>query len=243
MSDEFPYLTEQERIRFPNPQKGSPEGIVATGANLSPGVLLSAYEQGIFPWFSEGDPLLWWSPDPRFVLFPAELHVPRRVARRLRTGEYSLSLDTAFAEVIQRCSEVPRPGQDGTWITSDMVDGYIRLHELGYAHSVEAWRDGELAGGLYGVSLGRVFFGESMFAAQADASKVAFASLVRYVETLGFELIDCQVYTDHLDRFGAREIPRATFLSLLRRALSSDGAHVPDLTLRGNWGSEPWLPV
>ncbi|TVR86409.1 MAG: leucyl/phenylalanyl-tRNA--protein transferase [Spirochaetaceae bacterium] len=228
-------MSEQERIRFPNPGVGSYDGIVATGANLSPGVLLSAYEQGIFPWFSEGDPLLWWSPDPRFILLPSELHVPRRVARRLRTGEYRLSFDTAFSDVIQQCSEVPRPGQDGTWITSDMIDGYIRLHELGFAHSVEAWRGSELAGGLYGVSLGRVFFGESMFAAQADASKVAFVSLVRYLSLLGFELIDCQVYTEHLDRFGAREIPRTEFLSVLGQALSSHA------TLRGNWGSEARL--
>jgi len=237
VSDEFPYLNEQERIRFPTAGAGSPEGIVATGANLSPGVLLSAYEQGVFPWFGEGDPLLWWSPDPRFVLFPSELHVPRRIARRLRAGEYRLSLDTAFTEVIQRCSEVPRPGQDGTWITSEMVDSYIKLHELGYAHSVEAWLGSELAGGLYGVSLGRVFFGESMFAAQADASKVAFVSFVHYLSSLGFELVDCQVYTDHLDRFGAREIPRDEFLSVLGGALASD------LTLKGNWGSHPWHPL
>ncbi len=237
MSDDFPYLTEQERISFPNPDAGTPDGIVASGANLSPGVLLSAYEQGIFPWFGEDDPLLWWSPDPRFVLFPLELHVPRRLARRLRAGEFQLSFDTSFAEVIRRCSEVPRPGQEGTWITTEMVDGYIKLHELGYAHSIEAWRSGELAGGLYGVSLGRAFFGESMFAKQADASKVAFVSLVRYLGSLGFTLVDCQVYTDHLDRFGAREIPRAEFLSVLAKALSSN------VTLRGNWGHEDWLPL
>jgi len=237
VSDDFPYLTERERISFPNPDAGTPEGIVASGANLSPGVLLSAYEQGIFPWFSENDPLLWWSPDPRFVLFPSELHVPRRLARRLRAGEYQLSFDTSFVEVIQRCSEVPRPGQEGTWITTEMVDGYIKLHELGYAHSVEAWRSGRLAGGLYGVSLGRAFFGESMFAEQADASKVAFVSVVRYLAALGFELVDCQVYTDHLDRFGAREISRAEFLSVLAKALSSD------VTLRGSWGQEDWLPL
>ncbi len=235
MSDDFPYLSEQERIRFPDPGEGTPEGIVATGANLSPGVLLSAYEQGIFPWFSEGDPVLWWSPDPRFVLFPSELHVPRRVARRIRTGDYWLSFDTAFNEVIQKCSEVPRPGQDGTWITREMIDGYIKLHELGFAHSVEAWSGSELAGGLYGVSLGRVFFGESMFATQTDASKVAFVSLVRHLSLLGFELVDCQVYTEHLERFGAREVPRTEFLSVLGRALNSCS------TLRGNWGSEARL--
>lgn len=235
MSQEFPYLNEQERLSFPDPRNSSLHGVVARGANLSPGVLLSAYEQGLFPWFSEGDPLLWWSPDPRFVLFPAELHLPRRVARRLRAGEFRLSLDTAFAEVIERCSQFPRPGQDGTWITRDMVAAYTELHERGYAHSVEAWQDGLLCGGLYGVSLGRVFFGESMFAVRPDASKAAFVAFARYLAALEFQLIDCQVYTEHLERFGAREIRREEFLTRLQRGLGA----AP--TLRGNWSTTRYL--
>jgi leucyl/phenylalanyl-tRNA---protein transferase len=224
----FPYLGEHEYFQFPPVESSNPDGIVATGGNLSPGMLLSAYRQGIFPWYSAGEPILWWSPDPRFVLFRDELVVSKSLRRTLRRDRFSISFDTRFHQVLEGCKHAPRPGQDGTWITREMQDGYARLHELGYAHSVEATVDGELAGGLYGVALGHCFFGESMFTRVPDASKVALVALVRSVAALGFPLVDSQVYTPHLARFGAREIPRAEYLSLLNAALREP-------TLRGNW--------
>jgi leucyl/phenylalanyl-tRNA--protein transferase len=225
----FPYLSETEYFRFPPVDSATPDGIVAVGGNLSPGMLLSAYRQGIFPWYSDNEPILWWSPDPRFVLFPGELSVSKSLRRTLRRDRFSISFDSRFHQVVEACKQAPRPGQEGTWITPDMQEGYSRLHELGYAHSVEAFADGELAGGLYGVSLGRCFFGESMFSRVSDASKVALVALVHTVATLGFPFIDSQVYTSHLARFGAREIPRAHYLRLLEEAIRQP-------TLRGNWG-------
>jgi leucyl/phenylalanyl-tRNA---protein transferase len=213
---------------FPEPRQAEPDGLLAVGGDLEPERLLQAYAQGIFPWFSEDSPILWWSPDPRMVLVPAWLHVPRSLARTARRGTYAVRTDTAFAEVIRRCSGAPRPGQDGTWITDEMVVAYERLHRLGFAHSFEAWRDGALAGGLYGVSLGGAFFGESMFADAPDASKVAFVQAVEWLARSGIELVDCQVHTDHLGRFGAREIARGDFLDRLERALEKP-------TLRGKW--------
>ncbi|HOV39642.1 MAG TPA: leucyl/phenylalanyl-tRNA--protein transferase, partial [Spirochaetales bacterium] len=186
---------------------------------LSPGMLLSAYSQGIFPWYSDDSPILWWSPDPRFVLFPEELHVPHSLERVLKKKEYSFSLDTRFRDVITACSRIPRPGQDGTWITDTMIEGYYILHQLGYAHSVEVYQNGEFVGGLYGVSLGSVFFGESMFTWVPNGSKAALVVLVRYLRTKGFQMIDSQVPTEHLSRFGARSIPRVQYLSLLRKGL------------------------
>jgi leucyl/phenylalanyl-tRNA--protein transferase len=209
---------------FPDPALAEPDGLLAVGGDLSPERLLRAYAEGIFPWYSEETPILWWSPEPRMVLLPAELHVPRSLARTLRSGRFEIRSDTAFGEVIRRCAEKERPGQDGSWITGEMVEAYERLHELGHAHSFEAW-DGEgLAGGLYGVSLGGAFFGESMFADRPDASKAAFVSSVEWMRGRGVELVDCQVDTDHLRRFGAREIPRAEFLARLRNALATPGA-------------------
>jgi leucyl/phenylalanyl-tRNA---protein transferase len=187
-----------------------PNGLLAAGGDLSPTRLLAAYRRGIFPWYSAGDPILWWSPDPRTVLFPDELHIGRNLGRTLRKRPFEVKADTAFAAVIQRCSE-PRPGQAGTWITDEMKHAYIALHELGVAHSVESWQDGELVGGLYGVALGRMFFGESMFSRVSDASKVAFVHLVRQLVAWEFPLIDCQMRTDLLASFGARQIPRAEF--------------------------------
>ena len=224
----FPYLQEDERIEFPDPESANPSGILCTGANLSPGVLLSAYSQGIFPWFSEDEPILWWSPDPRFVLFPGEIRVSESMKRLLRKGGFSLTLDTDFRGVVKACSSVPRRGQDGTWITRDMVDSYLRLHELGYAHSVEAWRSGELAGGLYGVSLGRLFCGESMFSRVPNASKAALIALAWRLSDEGFPVIDSQVRTDHVASMGGREISRSEYLGLVRRSLGLPG-------LRGNW--------
>lgn len=192
-----------------------PNGLLAAGRDLSVRTLLEAYGQGIFPWFSEGEPILWWSPDPRMVLYPRELHVSRSLARRLRRPGYVVTTDTAFPDVVRGCA-APREDQEGTWITDQMAAAYLRLHIAGFAHSVETWMDGVLAGGLYGVSIGRAFFGESMFAHRADASKIAFVHLVRHLERLGIGLIDCQLQTAHLASFGAREIPRRQFAIELR---------------------------
>ncbi len=205
---------------FPDPREASPEGLLAWGGDLSAERLLSAYASGIFPWFNE-PPILWFSPDPRMVLLPAELHVGRSLRRRIDSGRYALRFDTDFEGVIRACAATPRPGQDGTWITPEMIDAYCKLHELGFAHSSEAYEDGDLVGGCYGLSLGRAFFGESMFAHRSDASKVAFAALAKRTETWGFDFIDCQLHTDHLARFGAREWPRERFLEVLARALDA----------------------
>jgi leucyl/phenylalanyl-tRNA--protein transferase len=213
---------------FPEPRHAEPDGLLAVGGDLSPRRLLAAYAQGIFPWYSDDSPILWWSPDPRLVLDPPSLHVPRSLERMLRRGAYEIRADGAFSHVVRRCAEKPRPGQRGTWITAEMIAAYEELHRLGYAHSVEAWCDGKLAGGLYGVSLGGAFFGESMFADRPDASKVAFVCAVRWLERRGIGLVDCQVATEHLARFGAREISRAEFLERLARALERP-------TLRGPW--------
>ncbi len=217
-----------DEICFPPVDHAVKGGLLAVGGDLSPERLLRAYAEGIFPWYSEETPILWWSPEPRMVLLPEELHVPRSLRRTLRSGRYAIRSDTAFGRVIRRCAAKERPDQDGTWITEEMVEAYERLHALGYAHSFEAWDEEGLAGGLYGVSLGAAFFGESMFADRPDASKAAFASSVRWLRGRGFELVDCQVDTDHLRRFGAREVPRAEFLARLRNALGS-------ATARGRW--------
>lgn len=193
-----------------------PNGLLAAGGDLSTRRLLDAYARGIFPWFNGDDPLLWWSPDPRMVLHLDELHVSRSLRRVIASGRFAVTLDTAFAEVMCGCAE-PRDGQDGTWITPAMIDAYTRLFEAGYAHSVEAWSGETLAGGLYGVAIGRMFFGESMFARRSDASKVAFVALVRQLERWGFEIIDCQMATSHLASLGAREIPRPEFLARVHR--------------------------
>jgi leucyl/phenylalanyl-tRNA--protein transferase len=211
------------QIAFPSPELAAPGGILAVGGDLSAERLVLAYSMGIFPWYSEGDPIMWHSPEPRFALTPGELHVPRSLAKVCRRAPFALSCDRAFAEVIGRCGKVRRPGQRGTWITRDMQKAYIRLHELGVAHSVEARAGGKLVGGLYGVALGAVFFGESMFADAADASKVAFVSLVAQLGRWGFSLIDCQQETAHLARFGATAWPRARFLAALAPAVHQAG--------------------
>jgi leucyl/phenylalanyl-tRNA--protein transferase len=210
LTDPFPPL--DTALEYPN-------GLLAAGADLSLPRLLDAYRRGIFPWFSDGEPILWWSPNPRMVLFPGELRVSRSLAKRLRRPDYEVRADTAFAAVMAGCA-APRPGQPGTWITAPMVEAYTNLHAAGYAHSVETWIAGELAGGLYGVAIGRVFYGESMFTRVTDASKIAFVHLVRYLYRLGFGLIDCQMRTAHLVTFGAREISRPNFTSRLRELLN-----------------------
>ena len=194
-----------------------PDGLLAVGGNLSPERLLSAYRSAIFPWYTDGQPILWWAPDPRTVLFPEQLKVSRSLRKTLRRAPFQITLDRDFEAVIRGCA-APRPGADGTWITPDMHSAYCRLHELGHAHSVEAWRQGELAGGLYGVAIGRAFFGESMFTRVTDAAKVAFVHLVRQLQAWDFPVIDCQMRTDHLLRFGAVEIPRRSFVDLLKGA-------------------------
>jgi leucyl/phenylalanyl-tRNA--protein transferase len=194
--------------------RSEPNGLLAVGGDLSPQRLLEAYRRGIFPWFSEGDPILWWSPDPRMVLFPGELKVSRSLSKSLRNRRYEIRFDCDFDGVIRACA-APREGQPGTWITAEMRSAYQRLHQLGYAHSVETWMNGELAGGLYGVSLGAAFFGESMFARIRDASKIALVHLVRKLEREKYGVIDCQMRTGHLATLGAREIPRAQFSRLL----------------------------
>lgn len=206
---------------FPPPESASPEGIVAVGAHPDPALLKVAYRQGIFPWPHRGLPLLWFSPDPRFVLVPSRAHLSRSLRKAMKRNDYRVTADTAFADVMEGCSKVPRPGQSGTWITRAMRDGYTALHDEGFAHSIEAWQGDELVGGLYGVSFGRVFYGESMFARAPDASKVAFATLLGHLVAWGFALVDCQTYTDHLARFGAEEWPRERFLDELARALEA----------------------
>jgi leucyl/phenylalanyl-tRNA--protein transferase len=196
-----------------------PEGLLCAGGDLSVARLLEAYRRGIFPWFSRGQPILWWSPDPRAVLFPAEFRISRSLAKTLRNRGFATTLDRAFTEVMERCADRKlRP--EGTWITPQMCAAYRRLHESGYAHSVEAWLDGSLVGGLYGVALGHVFFGESMFSLERDASKVALERLVRESRVRGLELIDCQLASRHLHSLGARDIPRREFVALLERAIA-----------------------
>ena len=216
----MPWRKARERYPFPDPRQCEADGFLAWGGDLSPERLLSAYSSGVFPWASE--PIRWFSPDPRWVLEPHELHVGRSLRRLLRSGRLVVTCDTAFARVIECCASVPRPGQDGTWITDDFVSAYGTLHELGFAHSVETWQQGELVGGLYGVSIGRAFFGESMFALAPDASKVAFSHLVDQLRRWEFAFVDCQVHTDHLARFGARPWPRVVFLERLEAALASE---------------------
>jgi leucyl/phenylalanyl-tRNA--protein transferase len=203
-----------------------PNGLLAAGADLSPARLIDAYTRGIFPWFGEEDPVLWWSPDPRMVLYGGELRVSRSLRRVIRSGRFRVTLDTAFAAVMAGCAE-PRPGQDGTWITPEMTAAYTRLAALGHAHSVEAWVDDSLAGGLYGVALGRMFFGESMFARVTDASKVAFVHLVRQLERWGMPMLDCQMSTPHLASLGAREVPRDVFTREVRRLVSQPEVPAP----------------
>lgn len=217
-----------DEVAFPDPRRAEPEGLLAVGGDLSPERLLTAYALGIFPWYSEGEPVLWWSPDPRLVLRPGGLRISRRLSRTIRSGRFRLTADRAFNRVMGRCAAKERPGQRGTWITSDMRSAYGELHRLGLAHSVEAWRGEELAGGLYGISLGGTFFGESMFSDVADASKVALAALARALVAWGHDWIDCQVETSHLRTLGAEPLAREAFLTGLEQSLEKP-------TRRGAW--------
>lgn len=216
-------------IIFPPVHLAAEIGLLAVGGDLSPRRLLEAYRQGIFPWYSEGEPILWWSPDPRFVLFPEELKMTRSMRQFLKKDVIQITYDRAFPAVIAACRK-PRPQREATWITPDMQAAYVRLHERGFAHSVEVWQADDLVGGLYGVSLGRCFFGESMFSSASNASKAALIDLARRLGTLDFSLIDCQVHTAHLESLGARPVPRSEFMVLLKDALQQE-------TIKGNWGA------
>lgn len=212
-------------VWFPDPENAGPDGLLAFGGDLSPQRLAAAYSLGIFPWYGPGEPILWWSPDPRLVLEPATLHIPRSLRRVINGRRYTITIDTAFPQVITSCAGVCRQGEDGTWLVPDMIHAYIRLHGYGLAHSVEAWLGDELVGGLYGVGIGRAFFGESMFYVMPDASKVAFVYLVRLLERWGYGLIDCQQTTSHLLRFGAKEIPRGEFIQKLEMLRGEQPEH------------------
>lgn len=228
------YQLSEHSHAFPPTWDAEPDGLLAVGGDLEPLRLLTAYSQGIFPWFSDGEPILWWTPAPRLVLFPKDLKVSRSMRSILRKGLFQVTFDTSFREVIQACRQAPRKGQDGTWITLEMQGAYQKLFDLGYAHSVEVWQEEELVGGLYGIALGNCFFGESMFAKRSNASKVGFIHLVRGLERMGFNLVDCQTRTEHLVSLGACEISRTDFEGLLNVAVDNE-------TRPGPWTQVPEL--
>ncbi len=205
-----------ESLWFPPVDEALEDGLLAIGGDLSTERLLLAYRSGIFPWYNESEPPMWWSPDPRFVLFPEELKVSKSMKQVLRSEKFEFRINTSFSDVIANCMQAPRPGQGGTWITEDIVDAYTALHELGYAHCAECWHNNELVGGLYGIRMGNFFFGESMFAKMPNASKFAFINWVQYMQTEGVTLIDCQVYTPHLESLGARMIRREDFIIMIQ---------------------------
>ena len=224
----MPVFLLSDTIEFPPPHLASEDGLLAVGGDLSQKRLLLAYRMGIFPWFSDNEPILWWSPDPRLVLYPGEIRISKTLKKIIKKERFKVTLDLAFNDVINQCAQVRLQNNQGTWIIKDIIKAYCKLHESGFAHSVEVWYQSELAGGLYGVSLGRCFFGESMFTRISNASNIALVKLVGYLEKLSFDLIDCQVTTEHLIRFGAREIPRTLFLKQLATSLNAP-------TQRGKW--------
>jgi leucyl/phenylalanyl-tRNA--protein transferase len=215
----MPVFTLSNRLSFPPPHLAIKEGLLAVGGDLSPERILLAYRNGIFPWYSKGEPILWWSPDPRLVLYPDELRISKSLRKVIKRNLFQVTFDKAFDAVIQACADAKRSYGEGTWITDEMQSAYCELHRQGYAHSVEAWQGEKLVGGLYGIAIGRAFFGESMFSHVSNASKVAFVTLVENLKRLKFALIDCQVRTDHLIRFGALEIPRKVFLEQVAKAV------------------------
>jgi leucyl/phenylalanyl-tRNA--protein transferase len=221
------YLLSDDLV-FPSPKLAAKEGLLAVGGDLRQERLLLAYRMGIFPWYSRCEPILWWSPDPRLVLYPGEIRVSKSLQKTIKKALFRITMDQAFEAVINACAQSRTRADEGTWIVEEMIDAYCKLHESGFAHSVEAWRDDRLAGGLYGVSLGKCFFGESMFTHISNASKVAFVALVKHLQALNFDLIDCQVTTPHLLTFGAREIPRTRYLKELEKSLKPS-------TIKGQW--------
>jgi len=232
----MPVFVLSEALQFPPPRLATPEGLLAVGGDLSRERLLLAYRQGIFPWYSDDEPILWWSPDPRLVLYPREFRRSRSLEKVIRRGAFRVTADQAFETVIRECAAVRAAGGEGTWIVPEMIQAYSDLHRMGVAHSVEAWLGTRLAGGLYGVSLGAGFFGESMFTREANASKVALAALAAYLAGEGFGFIDCQVTTGHLQRLGAREIPRDRYLEELKRCLRAP-------TRVGRWSIPAVIPA
>lgn len=231
----MPIFRLTDDLIFPPPELAGPEGLLAVGGDLKPERLLLAYKNGIFPWYSEDDPILWWSPDPRLLLYPDDLRISRSLAKTLRKGKFQVTFDTDFKSIIEACAETRGKNRDATWITDEMMDAYIRLHEMGYAHSVETWHDHILVGGLYGVSLGRAFFGESMFSAMSDASKVALVYLRDLLQRKRFDFIDCQMSTDHLLRLGAQKVEREKFLVQLGRSMKY-------ASLIGRWNPDYNIP-
>ncbi len=229
----MPVFTLSNKLSFPPAHMAIKEGLLAVGGDLSPERLILAYRNGIFPWYSPGEPILWWSPDPRLVLYPDELRITTSLRKVIKRKRFQITFDKAFEDVIQACAEAKRSYGEGTWITDEMKAAYCALHGQGHAHSVEAWQGERLVGGLYGISIARAFFGESMFSRVSNASKVAFVTLVENLKHLQFKLIDCQVRTDHLVRFGAREIPRKSFLEQLEKAV---GNSRPDVDVSSDSG-------
>lgn len=214
----MPLFALDNELLFPPPSLAEPDGLLAMGGDLSPERLLLAYQNGIFPWY-EGSPILWWCPDPRFVLFPKDIKIHKNIRRMMRSNEFEFTINKAFPQVIHNCKKIYRPGQDGTWITNEVEKAYIKMHELGYATSAEVWKEGELVGGVYGMKLGKVFFGESMFSKVTNASRLAFITYVKLLQEEGIELIDCQVYTEYLESLGAKMIERKGFIRLLKSLL------------------------
>jgi len=217
-------------IIFPDPELANEDGLLVAGGNLKVPTLINAYSSGLFPWYAEGSPILWWSPDPRMVLYPGKMKISKSLSQSIRNKKYKVLIDADFEAVIKHCAAVPRKGQAGTWITTDMIGAYIELHRDGYAHSVEIYMENQLSAGLYGVSLGRIFFGESMFHKVRDGSKIALFHLTKLLKEWDFDLIDVQQSTQHLRRLGAEDIPRKRFLEILKFSLARE-------TIRGNWGT------
>jgi leucyl/phenylalanyl-tRNA--protein transferase len=226
----LPVYLLDEKIAFP-PVDGSENGIVAIGGDLSTARLLEAYKHGIFPWYNEDEPIIWWSPEHRFVLMPGDLHISKSMRRVLNSGKFSITYDQDFSYIIHQCAAIKRPGETGTWITEDMLEAYCNLHEAGYAHSVEVWHENKIVGGLYGVSLGKCFFAESMFHSVTNASKFAIIKLVELLKEKEFEFIDAQVYTEHVETLGAKNIARNDFLKLLKKGLK-------EKTWKGKWTND-----
>ncbi len=223
----FCFLENRVSPKFPDVELAldEPDGLLAAGGDLNPQCLMQAYQHGIFPWYDEGQPILWWSPDPRSIILPEQLHISHSLNKTLRKQLFSITFDRAFEQTISACASVPRQGQKGTWLTEEMLEAYNQLHTLGHAHSVECWHQNELVGGLYGIAIGKVFFGESMFSTHTDASKIAMVHLSRWLTNWGYELIDCQISNPHLTRMGATEIPRQKFIGLIDRLCTQ---HVSD---------------
>lgn len=230
----MPVFQLPDDLIFPSPDLADDNGLLAVGGDLSKPRLLLAYSKGIFPWYSEGDPILWWSPDPRMILVPAKFKCSRSLKQKIKKGGYHVTMDSAFESVIKHCASVHNKSDGATWITDEMMEAYIQLHRSGVAHSVETWFDDKLVGGLYGVSLGSAFFGESMFAEKSDASKVAFVFLIQQLQKWEFTLIDCQITTAHLKTFGAHEVSRDKFMKLLESALTAG-------TKKGKWNFDEKL--